>query len=115
MMVQASGPCGAYGQLAELSADTLRACRERDWEAFTALREREAALLSQLRATNPAQGAGQPDLARIKALIEETLSNQREAQALLAPWREEIAAQLRSAGSSRKLARAYGSRANSPA
>jgi hypothetical protein len=115
MMLQALDPCAAYRQLAELSAETLRVCRERDWEAFAALREREATLLSQLRAANHVQGAAQPDLARIEALIMQTLSNQREAQALLAPWREEIAAQLRSAGSSRKLAHVYGGRANSRA
>jgi hypothetical protein len=115
MSHDASDLCAIHRQLAALSAELLRVCRERDWEDFAALREREAALLEQLRSFGTERRPGRTELARIEALIMQTLSNQREAQALLAPWREEIAAQLRSAGSSRKLAHAYGGRANSRA
>lgn len=110
MIKDASGLCAIHQQLAALSAETLRVCHERDWEALAALGEREVALLAQLQSFDTARRSGPSELARIEALIMQTLSNQREAQALLAPWREEIAAQLRSAGSSRKLARAYGGR-----
>lgn len=115
MSQDASDLCAIHQQLAALSAELLRVCRERVWEDFAELREREAALLKQLRSFGTEGWPGRTELAGIEALILETLSNQREAQALLAPWREEIAVQLRSAGSSRKLARAYGNRANSPA
>lgn len=97
-----------YEQLAEASAEALRHSRERNWEAFAALREREAAILAQLDAAGPLQAQAGPERARIEALITQILDNQRQAQALLAPWREEVAAQLRSTGSSRKLAQAYG-------
>jgi hypothetical protein len=103
-----SGLRAVYQQLADLSAETVRVCRERQWEALTLLGERETALLAQLQAFGSAQHAEFSGPEEIEALILQTLSNQREARSLLAPWREEIAAQLRSAGSSRKLANAYG-------
>ncbi|MBK4733515.1 flagellar protein FliT [Noviherbaspirillum pedocola] len=108
MSGDSSGLCAIYQQLAELSLDMLRVCRERDWESFAALNAGEAALLARLQAFDAAQRAQWAAPERIEALILQTLSNQREAQRLLAPWREEIAVQLRSAGSSRKLANAYG-------
>lgn len=109
-MKPASSPAAIYQQLADLSAETLRLCRERDWEGFAALGEREAALLAQLQAFGSTSQAASPELDHIEALIRQTLCNQREAQILLVPWREEIAAQLRSVGSSKKLANAYGGR-----
>lgn len=105
-----SNLCAIYQQLADLSADTLRLCRERDWEGFAALNAREAVLLAQLQACNPARRVALPVSERIEALILQTLSNQCETRTLLAPWREEVAAQLRSVGSSKKLANAYGGR-----
>jgi flagellar protein FliT len=111
MPVDTAAIRAAYEALAELSAQALRHTRERDWEAFAALREREAALLAQLQAFGRERIEGGPELAHIEALIRRILDTQRQAQALLAPWRDEVAAQLRSTGSSRKLAQAYGEHA----
>jgi phage terminase large subunit GpA-like protein len=45
---------------------------------------------------------------RLEALIRLVLDRQRKIEALLLPWREEIAMHLQSASSSRMLARTYG-------
>jgi hypothetical protein len=107
MFIDATTLCAAYETLLELSVATLRCSRERDWEAFAALREREAEILVQLRAADAPRMANGAIRGRLEQMISAILANQHEATALLAPWRDEIAAQLRSAGSSRKLVKAY--------
>jgi flagellar protein FliT len=96
----------AYQELAELTRQALSHTRARDWESYASLQEREAVLERRLQGFDLA-GKGKALQAQIAGLIRQVLEDQREMRALLEPWRAEIAAQLRSTGSSRMLAKAY--------
>lgn len=98
-----------YEELARLAAEALAAAQARDWETFARQQELEAAAFDTLKRHENLPAYPVNVLNRQEALIRRILDNQREIQALLLPWRDEIGAQLQSASSSRMLACTYGS------
>jgi len=97
-----------YEELARLAAEALAAAHARDWEAFARQQQHEAAALATLKRHEEPQPYPAEVLHRQASLIRQILDRQREIQAVILPWRDEIGAQLQSASSSRMLARTYG-------
>lgn len=97
-----------YEALAKLAADALASARSRDWETLARQQEEEAAVLAALKRHGTLPRYSPDVLSRQEALIHLILDSQRQTEALLRPWRDEIGAQLQSASSSRMLARTYG-------
>lgn len=99
----------AYEDLARLAAEARATAHARDWETFALQQEHEAAAFAALKLHEKLQPYAPDVLARQEALIRRILADHQATQALILPWRDEIAAQLQSTSSSRMLARTYGS------
>jgi hypothetical protein len=106
--MQSNDILACYEELARLAADALASTEARDWEAFTQQQELEAAALAALKRHQTLPQYSVEVMDRLEALIRLVLDRQRKIEALLLPWREEIAMHLQSASSSRMLARTYG-------
>jgi hypothetical protein len=97
-----------YEELAGLAAEALTSAQARDWEAFARQQELEATALAALKRHQTLPPYPMEVMNRLEALIRLILDRQQKIEALLLPWREELAMQLQSASSSRMLARTYG-------
>lgn len=97
-----------YQELADIARQALVFASERDWEALAAQQASESRLMAQLQNTvDPL--SGHADGREMQAhLIRQILAAHAQTEALLRPWREELAGQLQSLDSSRMLARTYG-------
>lgn len=106
--MQSNDVLACYKELARLTADALASTEARDWEAFSRQQELEAAALAVLKQHQTLPPYSAEVMNKLEALIRLILDRQQKIEALLLPWREELAMQLQSASSSRLLARTYG-------
>ena len=97
----------AYESLRQLCQRMLASTAEQQWEQMAQQQEELAMLMALLQA-----GEGQalrPAIAAMKkSLIEATLATQKATMEITLPWRDGVAAMLDSAGSAKRVARAYG-------
>lgn len=97
----------AYAGLADVARQSVALARERDWEALAVQHACETELLAHLQSLAEPLSRDADMRERQALLIRQVLAAHQEAEALLQPWRDEIAAELQSVDSSRRLARAY--------
>jgi hypothetical protein len=96
-----------YVGLADIARQSLALVRKRDWEALAVQQACEAELLARLQSLAEPFPLNADMRERQAQLIRQILAAHEETEALLQPWRDEIAAELQCADSSRRLARAY--------
>lgn len=97
----------AYAGLADVARQSVALARERDWEALAVQHACETELLAHLQSLAEPLSRDADMRERQALLIRQVLAAHQEAEALLQQWRDEIAAELQSVDSSRRLARAY--------
>lgn len=96
-----------YVQLADIARQSLALACERDWQSLAVLQAREVELVARLRSFAEAPSCNVDTREQQARLIQQILFAHEQTEALLRPWRDEIAAELQCVDSSRRLARAY--------
>jgi hypothetical protein len=98
----------AYETLKQLSQQMLTATGQGQWEQM-AQQQEELSMLMALLQSGEAQALWPPAvMASKKALIVDILAIQKATMEITLPWRDSVAAMLDSAGSAKRVARAYG-------
>ena len=98
----------AYETLKQLSQRMLTSTEQGQWEQIAQHQEELSMLTDVLRAGEAQALLPAAVMASKKAVIEDILAIQKATMEIALPWRDSIAAMLDSAGSARRVARAYG-------
>lgn len=98
-----------YEAIGDLTAQMLSAAGDNDWERMTLLERQCAAHVQTLRDNDASAHWNAPSRAKKADLIRKILADDRHIRDLVTPWMAELARSLNSAGTERKLHRAYGS------
>jgi hypothetical protein len=98
----------AYETLRQLSQRMLASTEQGQWEQM-AQQQEELSMLMELLRSGEVQALWPPAvMAGKKALIVDILAIQKATMEITLPWRDSVAAMLDSAGSAKRVARAYG-------
>ena len=97
----------AYARLADVARQSLAMARARDWQSLVAQQACEVELLTCLQSIAEPLSRDAATRTEQARLMHQVLAAHEQTEALLRPWRDEIAAELQCADSSQRLARAY--------
>lgn len=98
-----------YENVAGITGRMLTAARSGDWDQLVALESdcaRQVALLRRAEPLQPMTGTARDQKV---ACIRKILADDREIRSLTEPWMAQLAGMMQSAGTERKLSKAYGS------
>ncbi len=97
-----------YETVAIITDQMLAAARKRDWEQMVTLESRVASHIEVLKSGEaPAALTGATRLRKVQ-IIQKILADDRQIRDITEPWMAELAQLINSAGTERKLSRAYG-------
>jgi flagellar protein FliT len=97
-----------YETVAGISDQMLAAARARDWEQLVALESRCAGHVRVLKSGEPPMPLTGAVRERKVRIIKKILADDREIRAITEPWMGELSMLINSAGTERKLSKAYG-------
>lgn len=98
-----------YETIAEITDQMVTAARTGDWELLAALESRCSSQVDIIR-KNEEPPEALSDLARERkaSIIKKILADDREIRSITEPWMTRLATLIDSAGTERKLSKAYG-------
>jgi flagellar protein FliT len=97
-----------YESVADITDRMLAAAREGDWEKLAALESDCSSRVDILRRNDaPRQPLSEEARAQKAKIIRKILADDREIRSITEPWMTQLAAMINSAGTERKLSRAY--------
>jgi len=97
-----------YETVAELSGQMLDAARSADWERLVTLESRCASQVQMLKTGAPVAALSGTIREKKVRIIHKILADDREIRNITEPWMAELSSLMSSAGTERKLSRAYG-------
>ncbi|NEX62703.1 flagellar protein FliT [Noviherbaspirillum galbum] len=98
-----------YETIADITDQMVAAARTGNWEQLAALESRCSHQVDIIRQNDDAPGA-LSEIAREKkvSIIKKILADDREIRSITEPWMSKLAELMNSAGTERKLSKAYG-------
>ncbi|WP_426104642.1 flagellar protein FliT [Massilia sp. TSP1-1-2] len=96
-----------YEEVSSLTGQMLAAAQTRDWENLAALESHCTSHVATLKQAEPALPLTGELRAKKIRIIHQIMAQDREIRCLTEPWMAELAALMHSAGTERKLSRAY--------
>ena len=96
-----------YEAVSDITGQMLEAARTRDWENLAQLESYCANHVQTLKDTEPGLPLTGDKRTRKIEIIHQIMAHDREIRNLTEPWMAELSALMASAGTERKLARAY--------
>ena len=97
-----------YEAVSDITGQMLEAAKTRDWENLAQLESHCASHVQTLKSSEPAAPLTGESRARKIRIIHQIMAHDREIRSLTEPWMAELSALMNSAGTERKLSRAYG-------
>ncbi len=98
-----------YDAMVELTEQMVQAATQSDWDQLILLEQRCAAHVRQLQAAQPAVELDTANRERKVEAIRKMLDDDRKIRDLTMPWMARLSALIKSTGTERRLASAYGS------
>jgi flagellar protein FliT len=96
-----------YEAVSDLTGQMLAAAQTRDWENLAELESHCASHVQTLKQSEPALPLTGESRAKKIRIIHQIMAKDRAIRDLTEPWMAELSALMHSAGTERKLARAY--------
>ncbi|HVL74444.1 MAG TPA: flagellar protein FliT [Noviherbaspirillum sp.] len=101
-----------YESVADITTQMLAAARTGDWEQLAALESRCSRQVEILKAEEPVAPLPPVQRERKVKIIKKILDDDRQIRDITEPWLAHLSAMISSAGTERKLAKAYGAGQN---
>jgi flagellar protein FliT len=106
-MMQSEQIIAIYETVSDLTGQMLVAAKSSDWDSLAALEAHCAGHVRALKDGEPAAALSPDRRARKIAIIHQILAHDRQIRDLTQPWMVQLSALMHSAGTERKLSRAY--------
>jgi flagellar protein FliT len=97
-----------YESVADITEQMLAAARTGDWELLVELETRCSSQVEIIKSTEPRVALTGVVRDRKVKIIRKILEDDREIRNITEPWMAQLSTLMNSAGTERKLARAYG-------